>query len=305
MSKTIHVDMSKWAGTDVTGPITLTYDGATPADPGPSGTVARMLEAQVSNDTEGMKASVTEATLKMGRPTVPGKDLVAHIGAATADGDRHVVPCKMSADGNEQEIAFVVVTENGGLRVDMNATIERMMGVSMTDLGAMMEEGMKQMAEGMSTAMQGLGEGIAEAFGASEPAEQSPRDLVPAHPDLAGFRQEIIDMLGVRWNVDAEWDSFGASEQALGESNGLLAEPLHHAVQGVERLAKGGGSRITQLDAVEEFRVRANPGGRSMVERDGRRVTYSIAQDDDGRLTAMDPSEFGRALARELEGILS
>src|SRR3954464_100976 len=99
MPTTYSVDMSKWAGTDVTGPITVTYDGASPADPGPAGVVLRMLMAQASNDEAGLRACVTAKTMEMGKPAVPGKELTVNIGAPAEEGDRRVVNAKLSADG--------------------------------------------------------------------------------------------------------------------------------------------------------------------------------------------------------------
>src|SRR5207253_6956963 len=60
----------------IKGTISLTYDGASPDDPGPAGALVRMLIAQLSNDEAGLKAAATARTLSMGKPTPPGKDLV-------------------------------------------------------------------------------------------------------------------------------------------------------------------------------------------------------------------------------------
>jgi hypothetical protein len=145
---TFQVDMSKWAGTDVTGPLTVAYDGATPTDPGPAGVVLRMLIAQASNDEAGLRACVTAKTMEMGKPAVPGKALSVHLSPATEEGDRQIVNAKLSADGADQEVAFILIQEAGDWRVDMPLTIERLMGGSMQQFSEMLEQGMKQMADG-------------------------------------------------------------------------------------------------------------------------------------------------------------
>lgn len=165
MATTLNVDMAKWAGTDTTGPITFTYEGSSPADPGPAGAVIRMMIAQVTNDSEAMKEAVTAGTLEMGKPALPGKTTTANLGAVTYEGETAVVPGKLNADGTDQEVTFLVVKEEGTWKVDMRATIERLMGGSMEQLTALMEQGMKTMADSMSAAMGGLGEGMNEAFG--------------------------------------------------------------------------------------------------------------------------------------------
>jgi hypothetical protein len=175
MSTTLHIDMAKWAGTEVTGPVTFTYGGATPADTGPAGAVLRMLLAQAGNDPDGLKAAVTAKSMEMGKPSLPGKEMKAEVGAVTEDGESATVMTNVLADGQGQDLTFVVVKEDGTWRVDMPQTIERMMGASFEQIGELMAEGMKAMGDAMSTAMRGLGDGLAEAAGDDEPRQRDPR----------------------------------------------------------------------------------------------------------------------------------
>ena len=190
MATTLNIDMAKWAGTDVTGPVTFTYSGATPTDVGPAGAVLRMLLAQMNNDAEAMKGAVTTKSLEMGRPSLPGKEMSAEIGAVSEAGATASVAAKVMAEGQAQEVNFVVTKEPAGWRVDMPATIERMMGASFEQIGELMEQGMKAMGDAMSTAMQGIGEGLGEALGASDPqTEKKPTK----HLDAPASRDRRID----------------------------------------------------------------------------------------------------------------
>jgi hypothetical protein len=149
-------------------PVTLTYSGGDPAD-GPAGRIIDMIIAQTKGDRDALARTVTPQSLEMCRCEPPGQKLAVDLGQTTYEGEGQstaIVQAKVSADGNETQMNFVVAKQpDGKWLVDMAATIDRLMGGSMEQLGAAMEQAMKGMGEAMGKAMSALGEGVSKAFG--------------------------------------------------------------------------------------------------------------------------------------------
>src|SRR2546430_2558911 len=126
-----------------------------------------MLIAQLSQDEAGLKAAGTERTLAMGKPSPPGKDHNIKLKPPQFEGGGQttaVVPAELMVDAQPQELPFIVLKEPDGWKVDMPATMERMLGGTMEELTRALKAGMQQMAEGLKGVMEGMGEAMAKGF---------------------------------------------------------------------------------------------------------------------------------------------
>jgi hypothetical protein len=143
---------AEWA---IEGKISFTYDGATPADPGPEGALLRMFIAQLSRDAAALKAAVTERTLASEKPKAPNKELTVTIKKAQLDEDgiTAVVPAELMVEGQPQEITFIVVKEADGWKVDMVETMDRMFSSAMEQLSSALREGMQKLNQGLEGVM--------------------------------------------------------------------------------------------------------------------------------------------------------
>lgn len=295
MSTTLQFDPA--ADWNIDGKITLTYEGASPTDTGPAGALLRMMIAQLSQDKEGLKAAVTENTIaSMGQPNAPGKDLNVKVKEAQFEGDDKntaIVPADLLVDGQPQELPFVIVKEESGWKVDMPATMQKLMGVSMEQLGAAFEEGMKQMAEGMKGVMEGVGEALSQAFnGSGESA-----DAVPTNPDLAAFRQKLIDHLDLHWTVKADEDAFAVCNPEL------LQDVLSALFSGIADVGITNESGMEMLKKVREIEFQKDHGFKRF-EREFDKLIYNVGETDDGRGDYFHSGESSAALKSALEGIL-
>jgi hypothetical protein len=298
MSTTLQFDPA--ADWKIDGKITLTYEGASPTDTGPAGALMRMMIAQLSQDKEALKAAVTENTIaSMGEPTSPGKDLNVKVKEAQFEGDDKntaIVPADLLVDGQPQELPFVIVKEESGWKVDMQATMQKLLGGSMEMLTTALEEGMKQMAEGMQGVMEGMGEAMSQAFnGSGESAEAL--DAVPSHPDLAAFRQKLIDHLGLHWTVKADEDAFAVS------SPELLQDVLSALFSGIVDVGATNDSATAMLNKVREIEFQKDRGFKRL-EREFDKLIYNVGETDDGRGDYFHSGESSAALTSALDGIL-
>jgi hypothetical protein len=297
MSTTLQFDPAPdW---NIDGKITLTYEGASPDDSGPAGAILRMMIAQLSQDKEALKNAVTENTLStMGQPNAPGKDLSVKFKSPQFEGDDQntaVLPAELLVDGQPQELPFITVKEDSGWKVDMPATLQRLMGGSMEQLTAAFEEGMKQMAEGMKGVMEGMGEAMSEAFGGSGDSTQS-LDSEPSHPVLAEFRRNMIDQLGMHWIVRADEDAFATSNPEL------LQDALDTLFKGIVEVSQTdeGTGRLNAMDTLE---IRKEHGPKR-IDREGITLIYDIGETEDGRADLYHGADVVAPLAQALEGIL-
>jgi hypothetical protein len=111
---------------------------------------------------------------------------VVTFGEVTEEDGTFIVPTVTAEDGEEVPMDLVVVEEDGELRIDMNATMAREMGMDPEEMLEQMAEGMGQMMEGVADAMaqgfEAMGEAMGQAMsgvteGADEPAAPSPSDV--------------------------------------------------------------------------------------------------------------------------------
>jgi hypothetical protein len=103
----------------------------------------------------------------MGLEAAPIEQGTATFGEVIEEDDTFVVPTTTEDEDGAEELEFVVREDDGELRIDMNLTMARAMGVSP-------DEFLEQMAEGMGGVMEGvvdaMGEALSGAFG-GEPDE--------------------------------------------------------------------------------------------------------------------------------------
>ena len=281
------------------GKVSLTYEGASPTDPGPAGALVHMLIAQLSQDEAGLKATVTERTLAMGKPTPPGKDITVKLQEAQLEGDDKaiaLVPTELLIDGQANQMPFILFKEASGWKVDMAASMERMMGGSMEQLTNALEDGMKQMAEGMKGVMEGMGEAMSQALGSSGESTEGDGSE-PTHPDLAAFRQRMIDRLSTHWRVRADESALAAC------SPDLLKDALDALFGGILEVGANTDAGLGKLDAVRMLEIKKGYGPKR-IEREGTTLVYEIGETEDGRSDFYDSSAIVAPLAEALEGII-
>lgn len=171
-------------------PVTLTYEGVSESDAGPAAAVLRMVIAQAKGDADALKEIVTEKTLEMSRSQNIGSQVEMIVKGTKIEGDTATVTAELKSDGMGQELPVIVVKQAGRWRVDMHATIEKLMGGM--DIAAALEQGMKQMAEGMGKVMEQMAKGASAAFGgqgdgedvkgSATRAEATPKDKGRSRP---------------------------------------------------------------------------------------------------------------------------
>jgi hypothetical protein len=285
MSTTLEIPASRFPEKKFDGPIMLTYSGADPTDPGPAGTLLKMLIAQTSGDPEAMKKVVTAQTMEFAQSQPPAQKMLVNIGEVKYEDDDHsraLVPAKISGDGQEQELPFIVVQEDGAWKVDMIATIDRVLPDSMQQINDVMQQAMEGMAHAMGEAMNGVAEGLSQAFGPGQIEAPTDESEPGMHPRLADFRQWLIDLTGVRWDVSAEWQSSSVDGvEILGLPDAELASLFDALKQSIERGVREHGSLIAELQRVRELYLRRDPRGDKSLEiiPETRRLEYTIGED--------------------------
>lgn len=136
--------------------------GADRDDPGPKGVVLGFLAASDAGDEPAALDLLTANSkegLSFNPESFPGG--TATFGEVMEEAGEFIVPVTMSAEGEAQEMPFVVREEDGVLRLDLDRSMERMLGFSPQSL---MEEMGGALAEGMGKVMEGVGEALAEGL---------------------------------------------------------------------------------------------------------------------------------------------
>ena len=109
----------------------VTFIGADREDQGPKGLIVRFIEAAVEKDEDTFKACLAENSREIISPdqmALEGNTIT--IGDVTTEGGSFIMPLTAVDESGSDEMTFVVREENGELRVDMQAAMERMMGMS-------------------------------------------------------------------------------------------------------------------------------------------------------------------------------
>lgn len=123
------------------------------------------MDAGTRHDEEAMRACVTRATVESGSMNASGgpEGMRFVLDEQHREGDVVVIRARAfpldAPEGAEPalEMACLMVQEDGQWKLDLMATMERM-------LGGNLDEAMGQMADGLSQAMEGVGEAIGEGF---------------------------------------------------------------------------------------------------------------------------------------------
>lgn len=287
-------------------PVTLTYEGVTESHTGPAAMVLKMIIAQARGDTEALKQVVTDKTMEMSRAQSMGSHVELKIGNVTVDGDTATVQADVKSDGQGQELPIIVVKQNDQWRVDMAATIEKLMGG--LDLAAMMEEGMKQMAQGMSQAMEGIGEAMQGAFEGMSSASAA-SGCASSDLELAPFASEFRDATNLDWAFTTHWPSFESAD----ERNGTTADdrtavftslnpPLMNAIRELLDDDPSMLDRMTHLGGIH-FLWTDGPKGRKELDIIGNLLWYTIGEDDAGKPVLWEKNDLQAALPPLLDAM--
>jgi hypothetical protein len=125
----------------------------------------RFLDAGQRHDESAMKACLSRRTLESGQFDNSGPQGVRfEMGEGQMEGDGALIPLKLipldaPADAPPAMVMpCVMLNEDGQWKLDLPATMERMMGGGI-------EAAMEQAATVISTAMEGVGQALAEGFG--------------------------------------------------------------------------------------------------------------------------------------------
>ncbi|MEX2213604.1 MAG: hypothetical protein WD768_05725 [Phycisphaeraceae bacterium] len=282
-------------------------------DTGPAVDVVRQfIDAASRKDEEAMKACMCRKTLEGGQFHASGPTIDRYeLGEVTTEGEIVIVPAAMKAkdvpEGQPEEMTmpFVVVPEDGAWKIDMSATVERLMGFSMDDMmeqvgdamkGAVegLAEGMKQafdgmgeaLSEGMGQAMsEGMGKGIGEGIGADSDNEQPAigSDSIPGEesdsPEFenakAAFAEaapdeiaKINNVLGKEINVVVDWPTFGGDWDAAGKLGRRGLDTVRSAICLLSSETELLALLAPQLNAVR-FRFVYYPEDKSCVLENG------------------------------------
>lgn len=128
--------------------IEITIKGADHNDTGPKGVIVRYLEAVAAQDGTALSACLTEESRKIyGLEQTALTDCTVTVDEVITEGDMFVVPTTTVDANGSDEFSFVVREESGELRMDMNATMAKAMGVSPD---ALMDHMMEQMGDAIS-----------------------------------------------------------------------------------------------------------------------------------------------------------
>jgi hypothetical protein len=111
--------------------IEITIKGADHNDTGPKGVIVRYLEAIAAQDGTALSACLTEASRKIyGLEQTALTDCTVTVGEVITEGGMFVVPTTTVDANGTDEFSFVLREEDGQLRMDMNATMAKAMGIS-------------------------------------------------------------------------------------------------------------------------------------------------------------------------------
>lgn len=288
-------------------PVTLTYEGVTESHTGPAAMVLKMIIAQAKGDTEALKQVVTDKTMEMARAQSMGSHVELKIGNVTVDGDTATVQADVKSDGQGQELPIIVVKQEGQWRVDMAATIEKLMGG--LDLAAMMEEGMKQMAQGMSQAMEGMGEAMKGAFEGMSSGGGEPTGCAASDLQLAPYASEFRDFTNLDWAFTTHWPSFDSADERNGTTEDdrttvftSLNPPLMNAIKQLLDDDPSLLDQMTQLRGIH-FLWTDSPKGPKELDIIGNLLWYTIGEDDAGEPLIWEKNDLEAALRPLLESM--
>jgi len=182
----------------------IRFIGGDVTDTGPIGVIARFLLAAEVSDEESARELLTGNSrhgfdinaIAITSGTVRFDDVVMEAG-------NHVVPTIIEDEDGAEEMPFILREEGGELLIDFDATIARLMGVSMDDF---LEEMGESVADDVETGVEGVGkllsaglEILADGASPLDAFEDPPGDNEPGQwhipdPAAADFRERMLDI---------------------------------------------------------------------------------------------------------------
>jgi len=228
------------------------------------------------------------------------------LGEPRAEGDEVIVDAKLTGGPagepgpQEQSLPLVLRMVEGGWKIDMGASISRMLGVNV-------EEAMTQVAEGLGKAMAKGMEAFAEGLGAAEPAKSEMDRFAEA---VDGISQKVLpdakakmsEELGKPLEVFVEWSSFGDSLQAAGRLDRFVLQRVGEAIRQMTVYVEEQEKLQKVLDRVFIRHV-ASPEGRACTLEGGQlelAVCLLDGPGEDGPAGAFDDSEIVEVLRQAI-----
>lgn len=271
-------------------------------------TVVRFLDAAKQGD----EATVRELLVlgdgeKMDFKHMHDSTTGYELGEPQADGELAVVDAKITGatpegggEPEEQSLPLVVRRVDGAWKVDMAASINRMMGF---DLG----EAMTQMAEGLGSAMAKGFEAVAEGLGALAEPAAAPEGEDPAFRDaldmvrstvLPAATAAVAEALGKELAIVVAWGSMrGSAHAVLGVGSCVLGQ-ISQAIRTVCESAGEQERLQAALDRVVIWHVQT-PAERLCV-LDGGQLELAVCHLDQPD----DPDTRGYYMSDEFAGVL-
>lgn len=145
--------------------MSLIITGVDPTDPGPAGCVARFMGASAAGDAAAALAELHPDAREgvSGAPHAPPGVAEAEVLTPEPGEDRVLVPTRLvGTDGTEQRFIFVVRPYEGGIGVDLGASLEATLG---GDPMQAMEQALRTAVEPIGEALSQVGTALGEAFG--------------------------------------------------------------------------------------------------------------------------------------------
>lgn len=290
--------------------VKFAYEGGSPDEASPRGTLLKMMIAIASNDLSTASALVTEKSRKMEQaPSGPEGDLEVVLGEETQDGEYTIIPGATKSGGQEMTVPFYIIKEEGEWRVDMATTIDKMMGGLMEAMGGMMEQAMGGLAEGMSKAFEGMGEALQSGLSGGYTSPYGVSGSSDAHPVIEKWRTKLTGYTGLFLDVTVDWTSFENEEARLDAAYGptkqtrddLIEEVLDELFAALrERVPKDAAFRAAIGEVKTLHLLRARYQG-MWFDKDSATVNYTIGENMVG-----GPGYYGKDEAGEvLAGVLA
>lgn len=175
----------------------VTIIGAERDDQGPKGLLVRYIEAAVAKDAETFAACLAANSREMiGVDQMALEGNTVTIGDVAEEGEYFVVPTIAADEHSSDEMNFMVREEDGELRVDMQATMERAMGMSRDDL-------VDQVVETVADSMESVAAGMTEVFSKGlESADEALGKSVDLSSETLAYGQE--DLVQGQWVLSQE-----------------------------------------------------------------------------------------------------
>lgn len=152
----------------------VTLIGADRDDQGPKGLIVRYLEAAIAKDENAFNTCLAENSREMiSVDQIALEGCTVTIGDVATEGGLFVVSTTATDEKGSDSFAYAVREEDGELRVDMQATMERMMGMTQEKAK---EQILDKVADGLGT----IAEEIAETM------PKNPESIIEAMDQASG-----------------------------------------------------------------------------------------------------------------------